>query len=240
MNDAKLNEFVQRARNAVGENLLSMILFGSAASGDYESGFSDFNVLCVVRDASPSALQALSGTARWWATQKQPPPLVMTRSELERTTDVFTIELLDMQKHHRVLFGEDVVKTLQVPLHLHRVQVEYELREKIVLLRRQYLLAAEKDRAVWDLMLHSVPSFITLFRHALIALGQPATTTRREAVESLGQLLGFDSSVMLSLLEVRQNKTKRDTFDARDLFARYVAAIEKVTDAVDNAGSMKS
>jgi nucleotidyltransferase-like protein len=236
MNDDKLNKLVERARKAAGENLQSVILFGSAASGDYEPGFSDLNVLCVLRDASPHALSSLSDVAKWWAKQKQPPPLLMTHAELERTTDVFTIELLDMQQHHRVLFGEDVIQALQVPLDLHRVQVEYELREKIVLLRQEYLLAAGRDRAVWELMLHSAPSFITLFRHALIALGQPATAGRREAVEALGKLLGFDASVMLSLLDVRQKKSKRDAFDTRDLFARYVAAIETVTDAVDKAG----
>lgn len=237
MDDRKLSEFVQRARNAAGENLQAVVLFGSAASGDYEPDFSDLNLLCVIRDASPHALSALADVAKWWTKQKQPTPLVMTQGELERTTDVFTIELLDMQQHHRVLFGEDVVQTLQVPLDLHRVQVEYELREKLVLLRQEYLLAAGKDRAVWDLMLHSAPSFITLFRHSLIALGQPASTGRREAVQALAAHVGFDSSVMLSLLDVRQKKSKRDAFDTREMFGRYIAAIEKVTGAVDKAGS---
>ena len=237
MDDSKLNEFVQRARNAAGENLQAVILFGSAASGDFEPGFSDLNVLCVLRDASPAALLAMSDVARWWARQKQPPPLVMTRQELERTTDVFTIELLDMQQHHRVLFGEDVVAGLQVPFDLHRVQVEYELREKLVLLRQEYLLAGGKDRVVWQLMLHTLPSFITLFRHALIALGKPPTAGRREAIEALGKVLGFDSSVLLSLLDVRQKKAKAGSFNPQELFAAYVAAIEKVTDAVDKAGS---
>ena len=54
----------------------------------------------------------------------------------------FTIELLDMQQHHRVLFGEDMVQGLQISMHVHRVQVEYELREKLILLRQQILLTS--------------------------------------------------------------------------------------------------
>jgi hypothetical protein len=237
MDETKLNEFVQRARDAAGTNLQAVILFGSAASGDYEPGFSDLNLFCVLRDASPAGLRALSDVARWWTKQKQPPPLVMTRPELERTTDVFTIELLDMQQHHRVLFGDDVVQSLTVPLDLHRVQVEYELREKLLLLRQGYLLSAGKDRAVWDLMLHSVPSFLTLFRHALIALGKAPTTGRRDAVQSLATQVGFDPSVILSLLDVRQKKVKQNAFRPDDVFKRYLEAIERVTDAVDTAGS---
>ena len=138
----KINEFVKRIGEAAGPNLESITLFGSAVSGDFHPGMSDLNMFCVLRDCSFAALQALAPVAKWWDGQKQPPPLCMTRQELERSTDVFTIELLDMQQHHRVLFGEDVVQGLRISMHVHRVQVEYELREKLILLRQQILLAS--------------------------------------------------------------------------------------------------
>src|SRR5579872_6576846 len=139
----KIDDFVKRIREAAGANLESLILFGSAVSGDFHPGRSDLNLFCVLRDCSFTALQTLAPVATWWERQKQPPPLCMTRKELERSTDVFTIELLDMQQHHRVLFGEDVVQSLQIPMSIHRIQVEYELREKVILLRQQYLLASD-------------------------------------------------------------------------------------------------
>ena len=76
------------------------------------------------------------------------------------------------------------VQGLQIPMHLHRVQVEYELREKLILLRQQMLLAAGNNSRLWDLLLHSVPSFGTLFRHALIALGDSSHLGKREAVQA--------------------------------------------------------
>ncbi len=109
----KIDEFVKRIREAAGPNVESIILFGSAVSGDFHPGLSNLNLLCVLRDSSFAALQALAPVAKWWDRQKQPPPLCMTRRELERSTDVFTIELLDMQQHHRVLFGENVVQGLR-------------------------------------------------------------------------------------------------------------------------------
>ena len=118
----------------------------------------------------------------------------MTKQELLRSTDVFTIELLDMQQHHRVLFGDDVLKDLQIPMDLHRVQVEYELREKLILLRQHVLLASNNESRLWDLLLRSAPSFSTLFRHALVAMGDGKQVTRREAVTSLAGRVGFDAS----------------------------------------------
>ena len=231
----KLDEFVKRAREAAGNNLESVILYGSAASGEYDTDFSDLNIFCVLRDTSLTSLHALAPAAKWWQQQKQPPPLLMTRSELERSADVFTIELLDMQRHHRVLVGVDVLQELQIPLRLHRVQVEYELREKLVLLRQQMVLSSETDKGLWDLLLRSVPSFVTLFRHAAIALGHDAQNGKRHAVSSLSKAINFDLSPIEQVLDVREHKADPKKIEVKALAARYLAAIEQVTLAVDKA-----
>jgi predicted nucleotidyltransferase len=231
--EKKINDFVSRLRAAAGANLESVILFGSAVAGDFHPEFSNVNLLCVIGDSSFRALEAFAPVVKWWDGQKQPPPLFMTRGEIERSTDVFTIEFIDMQQHHRVLFGEDVVTGLSIPADLHRVQVEYELREKLALLRQQLLLASGKDSRMWELLLRSVSSFATLFRHALIVLGHSAPVGKREAVQALSKQLGFDASSILHVLDVRERKSDRKKFDAADVFSRYLAALEQVTAAVD-------
>jgi nucleotidyltransferase-like protein len=232
--ETKIEEFVKRARAAAGENLQSVILYGSAASGHYDPGFSDLNFFCVLRDTSFDKLSGLAPLVRWWQGQKQPPPMIMTRTELESTTDVFTIELLDMKRHHRVLFGDDVLQGLDVPMRFHRVQVEYELREKLILLRQGALLAT-KEEHLWELLLQSATSFVTLFRHALIALGQDAPDNNREVVRQLSKLVGFDSTALEQVLDVRSRKAERKKAEVYAIAAKYLAAIEQVTSAVDKA-----
>src|ERR1700735_4170077 len=231
--EKKINDFVSRLRSAAGANLESVVLFGSAVAGDFHPEFSNVNLFCVIRDSSFGALQALAPAVKWWDGQKQPPPLFMTRDEIERSADVFTIELIDVKQNHRVLFGEDVFKNLSIPASLHRVQVEYELREKLVLLRPHLLLAAGNDSRMWELLTRSVSSFTTLFRHALIVLGNNAPVGKREAVQALARQIGFDASGMLQVLDVREKKSDRKMFDVADVFARYLAALEHVTAAVD-------
>ena len=153
----------------------------------------------------------------------------------ERSTDVFTIELLDMQRHHRVLFGDNVLQELTIPMHLHRIQVEYELREKLVLLRQQMVFSSENDKKLWDLLLRSVPSFVTLFRHAAIALGQNAQNGKRHAVKTLSGALGFDLSAIEQVLDAREHKSDPKRINVRELAQRYLAAVEQVTLAVDKA-----
>jgi hypothetical protein len=228
-----INDFVGRLRAAAGTNLESVILFGSAVAGDFHPEFSNVNLFCVIGDSSFAALQSLAPAVKWWTAQKQPPQLFMTHDEIRRSTDVFTIELLDLQQHHRVLFGEDVVQRLSIPTNLHSIQVEYELREKLALLRQHLLLAAGNNSRLWELLLRSVSSFATLFRHALIVLGHDAPVGKREAVQALSKQIGFDASGILQVLDVRERKSERKKLDVADVFSRYLAALEQVAAAVD-------
>jgi len=141
--------------------------------------------------------------------------------------------LLDMHEHHRVLFGNDALNGLTVPMHLHRAQVEYELREKLILLRQRLLLAAGDKSKLWELLLSSLPAFATLFRHVLITLGDPKPGSKREAIQTLANRIKFDPSAFLHLLDIREHKIERKQLDVIDVFTRYLAAVEQATAAVD-------
>ena len=231
--EKQINEFISRLRAAAGENLLSVILYGSAADGEFHPEFSNLNLLCILRETSFATLIALAPVVEWWTGQKQHAPLMLTREELDRSTDVFSIEFLDMQQRHRVLFGEDVLKGLPIPMHLHRAQLEYELREKLILLRGRLLLTANNKKQLWELMLVSLSTFTTLFRHALIAIGDTPPKTKRDVIQALAARILFDASAFLQLLDIRERKAETKQFDVTDVFARYLAAVQQVTAAVD-------
>jgi predicted nucleotidyltransferase len=231
-----LGEFVQKLR-AAGENLTSVVLYGSAADGEFHPEYSDLNLLCVVRDTSFASLNKIAGAVEWWRKKKHHPPLVITEKELKDTADVFSIEFIDMKQRHRILHGNDVLRDLNVPLHLHRSQLEYELREKLLLLRQHILLAGSNEKDLWEAMLNSLSSFTTLFRHALIEMGDLERKHAREAVQGLASRLNFDASAFVQLMDIRGHKSDRKQFAANDVATKYLAAIEKVAAAVDTMQS---
>jgi len=228
-----IDEFVERMRGAAGTNLLAVILYGSAAAGDYVAGYSDVNLLCVLGETSFAAIEALAPAIEWWGKQKHRVPLLMSAEEMRRSADVFSIEFLDMRRHYRVLWGEDVLKPLEIPMRLHRAQVEYELREKTILLRQHLLMVSGNTDAKWELLLRSLPAFGTLFRHALIALGDPGAGSKRDAAPALAAKLGIDTRVFGELLDIRERKKDRKPAKVDEMFARYLKLVEQVTAAVD-------
>ena len=231
--EKNIRDFISQLREAAGTNLASVILYGSAAAGDHIAESSDTNLLCVLHETSFLQLTKLMPALASWTAQKNRTPLIMGMDELRRSADVFSIELLDMQSSYRVLFGEDLLSTLVIPTRFHRVQLEYELREKVILLRQGLIAASGDATKMWELLLRSLPAFATLFRHALLELGEPATTSKRDAIQKLAAKVGFDSSAFLQLLDVREHKSDRKTVRVDDLFARYLKEIEQVTSAVD-------
>jgi len=89
------------------------------------------------------------------------------------------------------------------------------------------------DEAKWELLLRSLPAFGTLFRHALIALGDAGTGTKREAAALLKERTGIDTSVFGQLVDIRENRAKRNTAKVDEVFARYLKLVEQVTATVD-------
>jgi hypothetical protein len=231
--EKQINEFISRMREQAGANLQSVILYGSAATGEFHPDFSNVNLLCVLRESSFSVLTSIAPVVRWWTKQKHHAPMILTQDEIVRSADVFSIEMLDMKRRNRVLFGDDVLSQLQVPMQFHRAQVEYELREKLILLRQHLMASAGDEKQMWDLLLRSFSSFATLFRHALIALGDDEHKSKRETIQALSARVKFDSSAFLQLLDIREHKAETKQLDVKDVFTRYLNGVQQVTAAVD-------
>ncbi|MBZ5642719.1 MAG: nucleotidyltransferase domain-containing protein [Acidobacteriia bacterium] len=233
MTNPKLDEFVQKLKTAAGDNLRAVILYGSAVTGEFHSRHSDLNVLCVVDRADARRIEALHEPVQWWSKQGHGPPLIFTLEELTRSADVFAMELLDMKAHHQVLFGADVLADISVPLHYHAIQVERELRTGWLRLRHAMLAAPRKPKLYLDLMASSFSSFTTLFRHALIAMGEAPAANKREAIARIGQFAGGDPGGFHTILDFREGKKEPQEIDIGKTLNLYFAFVEAVTDKFD-------
>lgn len=231
--DKILEGLVTRLKAAAGGNLRSVVLYGSAASGEFHAGHSDLNVLCLLHRVDPAELGKLHKPAVWFARKRHSMPLVLSLNELQEAADIYAIELLELKTHRRVLYGEDAFGSLEVPMSLHRTQVEREVRHALIRLRQGYVAAAGNRKAVLALMMSSAPGFALLFRHALIALGETPFRPKRDAVHRLAGLLGFDASSFERLFAVRDGRQKEKELDWEQLFDNYLEAVTQAVTALD-------
>ena len=231
--DKDLERLVEKLKTAAGENLSSVVLYGSAASGHFHPGHSDLNVLCVLAKLDAQSLEALGPVARWWMGKHQPAFLLFTMDELRCSADVFAVELLDIKAAHHVLYGDDCFTGFDVPMDLHRVQVERELRTKVIRLRQAYVGAAGDSKAVLALLTQSVSSFVTLFRHTLVVFGEQPSQDRHAMLEQLGRRLSVDLAPFHRVLEVREGNKKSSDIDVSAIARTYLDVVTRVADEVD-------
>jgi len=231
--EGKLQELVTRLQRACGNQLASVVVYGSAAREDFHETFSDVNSLILLRRLPAESFAPLSEVLRWWSrNEKLRPPLVMTVEELRESADVFAIELLDIKRAHRTLFGEDIVETVDVPMNLHRVEVEHELRTTLLRLRHHFLLASDDNEELRAVLAKSVTSVVTLLRHALIAIGKESSDDKAQALHQAAETFGFEATPLLAVLDLRGHDRQPD--NVRELYHAYMAAIEKTAHELES------
>jgi hypothetical protein len=231
--DKLLEQLVAKLQHAFGERLVSVVLYGSAAADDRQAKFSDYNVLCVLSEITRRELAASEPVFQWWRAHGSPSPLLLTETELARSGDCFAIELRDIQRHHRVLFGADVTAALAVGDTFYRAQVEHDLRAKLLRLRQKAAGMLSEPDQLRRLLADSAGTFCVLFRHALALHGVEPPAKKRDVVASVSALFGVDSVAFERLLDIREERVKPRDVDPVGLLDAYLAGITTVIDAVD-------
>ncbi len=228
-----LEEFARRVESALGENLHSLSLFGSAARGTHVEGRSDINLLLIVRDASVAALHAATPVVAEWTKAGQPPPLIFSEAEWRASTDVFPIEIEDMRDAHRVLAGRDPFDRVATRRGALRTELEHEVRGKVLRLRTEYAAAAADGKSLGRLLVHSAGTFFVLFRAFLRLTGGVPPAGHDALVRETAAAAGLDAAVFDWVLAALDGKNPPALAAYDPIAGRYVDAIEKLADFVD-------
>jgi len=233
-NSAKLEKLIDDLRIAHGDNLASIVLYGSAAAGDQSNARSDHNLLIALQHITPMDLRAAHDALQEWHKLGQPTPVYFTVEELQDAADVFPIEFLQMEKARKILFGRDPFEFVQISQANLRHQTEYELRTALIRLRRLYIPASASAEKLANLMSDSLASFAALFRALLILKNQEPPLSKHESIQATVRLLNLDSTPFERILKLHTDKNSTLTgAEANSLVATYMAQIEKVIEAVD-------
>ncbi len=237
MIDKDLARFAERLAKDLGPELVSLILFGSAASGEYSDHFSDVNLLCVVRAANPAALAAAGPAFSWWSARRKTLPVLVAEAELAGYARCFPIEFKDLKRSRRVLHGSDPVAGLELDDAYYRAEVEQELRSKLLRLRQRAGCVYHDKQLLTRLMADSFTTFLALGRHAVaLGAGDPPAS-RAEVLAALESRFALDTGAFRTLMDVRDGALRGKTLDAAGLFARYLDTVERLVGAACGAES---
>ncbi|MEW6300742.1 MAG: hypothetical protein AB1671_23905 [Thermodesulfobacteriota bacterium] len=228
-----LAQFTREVRRLLGEDLLAVALYGSGAGNNFVAGTSDFNVVLVVKELRFEVLQKLHPRMKAWHKQGFALPLLMDQEFLQRSRDVFPMEFHDITEQHRVLWGEDVFRTLEIDDRHLRFQAEYEARSKLLRLRALYLECAGDRHALRMLMLDSLKTFLILMRTLLRIRGEHGALTYGEVLERFERGFGQAFSRMRQLLAIRAKQQGWPAEDGAEFFRDYLTEVQQLVTIID-------
>ena len=229
-----LESFAETLSAAAGDNLVALVLYGSAAAGGHTSR-SDVNLLLILRDAGAAALRPLGPAFRRWVRSGERAPLVFSEAGWRSAADVFPIEIEDIRHRHRVLRGVNPVADLSTTRDDLRHQLEREARGLLIQLRASYAASADDGRTLSAVVADSLGPVLTLFR-ALLRLGNADIPDDAAAiVAAAAERGGFDVAAFAWPLAQR-TATKPVRLAPYDpIAAGYLDAVAAFVDFIDRS-----
>ena len=228
-----LEELVTQLRSAYGAQLSCVVLYGSAAAGEYVAKKSDYNVLVLLSRIESGALAAASAVARAWHEAGNPPPMTMTDHEWRRSSDIFPMEFSDILARNRVLYGSPPFDGISIARENLRLQLEQQVMGKLLQLRQGALLAGTDGGRQVTLLGASITTIMVLFRAVLRLAGEPVPGDASLVAERVATLGGFNAAPFVSALRHHRGEMKLTSAEAGGLLSQYLSGVERLDAYLD-------
>jgi hypothetical protein len=223
----------QDLQAALGENLVSLSVLGSAAIGDYSPATSDVNLLAVLRTLGSADLESVRAIQRRLARHRLATPLLLTPDFIRDSADVFPIEFLEMRERHRVLYGPDPFADLEIKLDNLRYECEHEIKGRLLRLRQSFLEMGGGARPLRALLLAAHQANLPAFRAALRLKRVSPPLKKEELPAELARHFGLETQVFTQLQKLRASKLSFSRVGLRRLWEDYLREVDKLAQAVD-------
>ena len=225
--------FMSQTRETLGVHLESINLIGSVLTDDYDPKRSDINTVLVISKQSREILDRMARLLKQSRTRGLGLPLLMTSDYIDRSRDVFGIELLDFQLNHRTLCGEDPFEDL-VFEHPHvRLQCERELKAMLIRLRQGYMASYNDHKRMKDIMIATVKGMLSLFRATLWLHDKDRDPQCLKTTEQIKESFGLEVEVLTTILDWRYGRSRVQSEDYAAQFDDLYTLINHLADIID-------
>jgi hypothetical protein len=231
---AAIGQFVADMQERLGPDLTSITVVGSATGPDFQAGVSDINTVLILSRLDRSGLDVISGMGKGLHKRHLALPLLMTSEYIERSRDVFGVELLDFQLSGQTVLGDDPFEGLTFERSDVRLQCERELKAMLIRLRQGYMASAGNTRMLRDVLVSSGKTLLPYLR-AMVWLNQGERDNSVQGTLSQAkEILAIEISALELLIQWRAPKVKVSKEALVAGFDATYAMIEKLADWVDS------
>ena len=226
-----LDKFIEELKNTLGENLVSVIAFGSQAN--VEDAKSNLNLMIVTNELTAENLYDISKPVKKWVKGKNPIPVIMNRDEWYSSFDVYAIEYADIKENYRIIYGEDLVPTICINKYFLRLQCESELKNLLLKYKNNFLMNIKSDREMKKLLNNVIKTLLVIFRSVLRLHDSAVPYRAVDIIEFASNYLSFNKIVMSKIAKVRYENEDYTKQELLFIEAELVKDIQNILKQVD-------
>ena len=229
-----LRAWVAEAVKLFGPGLEAILLYGSAARGEFLPGRSNLNLLVVLGKRDLGLLGDYARVHKQWSREGIVVPLFFAQPELERLSRLFPLEWQEIKDAHRLLAGRDPLPGLEVDGRHLAVQCEQEIGGNLLRLRQRFVEGGGTQEAMLLLLPLSLTALLPCLRGLLRSLSERVAPPRSTdaMLELLPTALGVDPAVFQEVLKLKRGIISPGPVEVPRLFDRYLAALESLLERV--------
>ncbi|MFA6142286.1 MAG: hypothetical protein WC738_03220 [Candidatus Omnitrophota bacterium] len=224
-------DFVKGLKSIYNEGLVSVALYGSAASGEYSGANSNVNLAIILDSfalANVARASSLVNKRKFGSIR----PVFLTEKYITSSIDVFPLEFLDMKENNIVIYGKDILSSVSVDVKNLRFQCEQELKSKLINIKTAYLsYRTASDRK--KLLFRFFTSSLHILKNILRLTGRVSANSSEEIIKDAFVTFGLDISVSKKILDMKNGSLQLKPREMENLFFDFAAGLEKISDAVD-------
>ncbi|MDY6878908.1 MAG: hypothetical protein V2J25_14920 [Desulfatiglans sp.] len=229
-------EIMTTYKTVFGDDLVSIILYGSGAGKDYRPGKSDINFIVVLSEKGMNSLDKAFEVQKKWRKKRVAIPLFLTEDYVATSTDVFPIEYLNLQRNHLLVYGKDILKDLSFDWECVRLQCEREIKGKLLLLREAFFESMGKRDALKGVIENSMSAILAIFEGLLYLKERDLPAGKREIIQAVSEVLDVDAALFLKLLDVKEEKIKLGSGEISQLYKDYLNEMMRLSKQIDVLG----
>ncbi|WP_157288528.1 nucleotidyltransferase domain-containing protein [Uliginosibacterium gangwonense] len=206
--NAVLDEFVQEAQRAFGEDLLSVILFGSAAEGRMRQQ-SDVNLIVYLADFEQARVDEFRSALRVCHSAIRASVMFLLRDELPEAARLFAVKFNDIKARHRMLWGNDPFASLVIDKAELRRRTREVLLNLSIRLRERYAMLSLREEQLGPVISEAASPLRSAALALLDLQGETVDMSPRDALIKVAQASqnpGFVSAVEV-LSQVREQQS---------------------------------
>lgn len=222
------HRLVADLRRVFADRLRSVVAYGPHAEG---VGDAPLTCLALVTSLTMSDLEACAAAAKDWRNEHIATPLILPEEEFRDSLDAFPLEYGEIIRTHVVVYGDDPLAAVSIPLEDLRRACEAQIKSHLVHLREGYIETGSGPRAVAELVRASAPAFATLLRN-VARLAGVHSSDRMTATHDGAKAAGIPAGLVSEVLAL-EHPTGIPTADAARVFPEYLAAVERLAEAID-------